>query len=78
MFCDLRGFTGFAERAEPEEVMACCAITTPRWSRSSRVSRARSTTMAGDGIMVFFNDPMPTPDPARRAIDMAVAMRGAS
>ena len=33
---------------------------------------------AGDGIMVFFNDPVPTPDPARRAIDMAVAMRDAA
>jgi class 3 adenylate cyclase len=32
----------------------------------------------GDGIMVFFNDPLPTPDPARRAIDMAMAMRAAA
>src|SRR5205085_4588177 len=44
VFCDVRGFTGFAERAEPEEVMAFLrATTTPRSGRSSRASRGRST-----------------------------------
>src|SRR5437868_4532590 len=46
--------------------------TADNWSPNTR---ARSTITAGDGIMVFFNDPVPTPDPAKRAIDMAVAMR---
>ncbi len=75
VFCDLRGFTGFAERAEPEEVMAllrdCHAAMGPI------VAQYEGTIdhYGGDGIMVFFNDPVPTPDPAKRAIDMAVAMR---
>jgi class 3 adenylate cyclase len=78
VFCDLRGFTGFAERAEPEEVMALLrdyhAVMGPI------VAQYEGTIdhYGGDGIMVFFNDPVPTPDPARRAIDMAVAMREAA
>ena len=75
VFCDVRGFTGFAERAEPEEVMAF-----PRDYHAALgpvVARFEGTLdhYSGDGIMVFFNDPLPTPEPAKRAIEMAVAMR---
>jgi class 3 adenylate cyclase len=78
VFCDLRGFTSFAERAEPEEVMAL--LHQYHAAMGPIVSRFEGTLdhYAGDGIMVFFNDPVPTPDPARRAIDMAVAMRAAA
>jgi class 3 adenylate cyclase len=78
VFCDLRGFTGFAERAEPEEVMAL--LRGYHAAMGPIVARFEGTIdhYGGDGIMVFFNDPMPTPDPARRAIDMAVAMRAAA
>jgi class 3 adenylate cyclase len=78
VFCDLRGFTGFAERAEPEEVMAL--LRDYHAAMGPIVARFEGTIdhYGGDGIMVFFNDPLPTPDPARRAIDMAVAMRGAA
>jgi GAF domain-containing protein len=78
VFCDLRGFTGFAERAEPEEVMAL--LRDYHAAMGPIVARFEGTLdhYAGDGIMVFFNDPLPTPDPARRAIDMAVAMRRAA
>src|SRR5207237_1892330 len=78
VFCDLRGFTGFAERAEPEEVMAL--LRDYHAAMGPIVAQYEGTLdhYAGDGIMVFFNDPVPTPDPARRAIDMAVAMREAA
>src|SRR5713226_3502450 len=78
VFCDLRGFTGFAERAEPEEVMAL--LRDYHAAMGPIVARFEGTLdhYAGDGIMVFFNDPLPTLDPARRAIDMAVAMRAAA
>jgi class 3 adenylate cyclase len=78
VFCDLRGFTGFAERAEPEEVMAL--LREYHAAMGPIVARFEGTIdhYGGDGIMVFFNDPVPTPDPARRAIDMAVAMRAAA
>jgi class 3 adenylate cyclase len=78
VFCDIRGFTAFAERAEPEEVMALLrdyhAVLGPI------VARFEGTLdhYGGDGVMVFFNDPLPCPDPARRAIEMAVAMRAAA
>jgi adenylate cyclase len=78
VFCDLRGFTGFAERAEPEEVMAM--LKEYHAAMGPIVAQFEGTIdhYGGDGIMVFFNDPLPTPDPPRRAIDMAVAMRAAA
>jgi adenylate cyclase len=78
VFCDLRGFTGFAERAEPEEVMAM--LKEYHAAMGPIVAHFEGTIdhYGGDGIMVFFNDPLPTPDPPRRAIDMAVAMRAAA
>jgi adenylate cyclase len=78
VFCDLRGFTGFAERAEPEEVMAL--LRDYHAAMGPIVAQFEGTIdhYGGDGIMVFFKDPLPTPDPARRAIDIAVAMREAA
>ena len=78
VFCDLRGFTGFAERAEPEEVMAL--LRDYHAAMGPIVPRFEGTLdhYSGDGIMVFFNDPLPTPEPAKRAIEMAIAMREAA
>jgi adenylate cyclase len=78
VFCDLRGFTAFAERAEPEELMAL--LRDYHAAMGPIVARFEGTLdhYAGDGIMVFFNDPLPTPEPAKRAIEMAVAMREAA
>jgi adenylate cyclase len=75
VFCDIRGFTAFAERAEPEEVMAL--LRDYHAALGPIVARFEGTLdhYGGDGIMVFFNDPLPTPEPAKRAIEMAVAMR---
>jgi adenylate cyclase len=75
VFCDLRGFTGFGERAEPEEVMALLREYQPAMGPIVAQYKGTIDHYGGDGIMVFFNDPVPTPDPAERAIDMAVAMR---
>jgi class 3 adenylate cyclase len=78
LFCDIRGFTAFAERAEPEEVMAL--LRDYHAALGPIVARFEGTLdhYSGDGVMVFFNDPLPTPEPAKRAIEMAVAMRDAA
>jgi len=75
LFCDLRGFTGFAESAEPEEVMT--VLREFHQMLGELISRFEATVgfFAGDGLMVFFNDPLPCSDPALRAVEMAVTMR---
>ncbi len=75
VFCDLRGFTAFAETAEPEEVMG--TLHEYHSAMGELVFRFEGTLerFAGDGMMVFFNDPVPLPDPAARAVQMAWAMR---
>src|SRR5262249_34596257 len=75
VFLDLRGFTAFAETAEPEEVMT---VLRDYHAEMGRVILAHEGTLehfAGDGMMVFFNDPVPVPNPAERAVRMALAMR---
>jgi class 3 adenylate cyclase len=75
VFCDLRGFTAFAERSEPEEVVK--VLNEYHAALGDLVFRFEGTLQAftGDGLLVFFNDPIPCPDPAQRAVQMAVAMR---
>jgi adenylate cyclase len=77
VFCDLRGFTSFAETGEPEEVRDL--LREYHEALGPIVTRSEGTLdhFAGDGIMVFFNDPLPCPDPAERAVKMAVEMREA-
>jgi len=77
VFCDLRGFTSFAETGEPEEVRDL--LREYHAALGPIVTRSEGTLdhFAGDGIMVFFNDPLPCPDPAARAVRMAVEMREA-
>jgi class 3 adenylate cyclase len=75
VFIDLRGFTGFAEISEPEEVMA---VLREYHAAVGQVILAHEGTVerfAGDGIMIFFNDPVVVPNPAERAVRMAVAVR---
>ena len=78
VFCDLRGYTAFTETAEPEEVLDF--LREYHGALGPLVSQFQGTLdqFSGDGIMVFFNDPMPTPNPAERAVKMAVAMREAA
>jgi adenylate cyclase len=78
VFCDLRGYTAFTETAEPEEVLAF--LREYHGALGPLVSQYEGTLdqFSGDGIMVFFNDPVPCPDPAERAVKMAMAMREAA
>jgi GAF domain-containing protein len=75
LFCDLRGFTGFSESSDPEDVMALlreyhAAIGEILIKYSGTLER-----FAGDGVMVVFNDPVPVPNPALQAVQMALDMR---
>ncbi len=75
VFCDLRGYTAFSESTEPEEVMR--VLREYHAALGELIFRFEGTLerFAGDGLMVFFNDPVPCPDPAARSVRMAVAMR---
>lgn len=77
LFCDLRGFTGFSESSDPEDVMSLlaeyhAAIGTIINKYSGTLER-----YAGDGVMVIFNDPVPVENPALQAVLMALEMRAA-
>jgi adenylate cyclase len=78
VFCDLRGYTAFTETAEPEDALNF--LREYHGTLGPLVSQFEGTLdhFAGDGIMVFFNDPVPCPDPAERAVKMAIAMREAA
>jgi adenylate cyclase len=75
VFCDLRGFTAFSETTEPEEVMG--VLREFHAAMGERIYRYEGTLerFTGDGMMIFFNDPLPCSDPAERAIHMAISMR---
>src|SRR5262249_27911947 len=75
VFLDLRGFTAFAETAEPEEVMAMLDEYHQAMGRLVLEHEGTLERFTGDGMMIFFNDPIPVVNPAERAIRMALAMR---
>jgi adenylate cyclase len=77
VFLDLRGFTTFAETSEPEEVMALLREYHAEMGRLVLEHEGTLERFTGDGMMVFFNDPVEIPNPAERAILMALAMRDA-
>ncbi len=75
LFADLRGFTAFAEQAEPEEVLG---VLRQYHSVVGELAVANGGTVehfAGDGLMVFFNDPTPVPDHQLAAVRTACEMR---
>jgi class 3 adenylate cyclase len=76
VFCDLRGFTAFAETVEPEDVML--VLGQFHEAVGDLVHRYEGTLerFTGDGVVVFFNDPIPVDDAPQRALRMAVAIRG--
>jgi adenylate cyclase len=76
VFLDLRGFTAFTETADPEEVMAVLGEYHAAVGRLVLEHEGTLERFSGDGIMVFFNDPVPVADPAPRAARMALAMQG--
>ena len=75
VFCDLRGFTAFAETAEPEEVMTVLREYHDGLAGLIHSFEGTLERFAGDGLMILFNDPLPCPDPCERAVKMAVQMR---
>jgi adenylate cyclase len=75
VFLDLRGFTAFAETAEPEEVMAVLREYHAAMGKQILAHEGTLERFTGDGMMIFFNDPVPVANPAERAIRMALAMR---
>lgn len=75
VFCDLRGFTSFAEAAEPEEVIS--VLREYHDTLGVLVDKFEGTVerFTGDGLLVLFNDPLPCDDPSGTAVRMAVEMR---
>ena len=77
VFCDLRGFTRFAAAVEPEELLD--ALREFHGVLGDLVTQHGATVgyFDGDGVMLFFNDPVPCPDPALKAAQLSVALRDA-
>jgi adenylate cyclase len=77
LFCDLRGFTGFSESSDPEDVMAL--LREYHAAIGGIINKYGGTLerYAGDGVMVVFNDPIPVDNPALQAVLMAIDMRAA-
>ena len=77
LFCDLRGFTGFTESADAEDVMAL--LRDYHAAIGEIIIRYNGTLerYAGDGVMVVFNDPVPVENPALQAVLMALELRNA-
>ncbi|OLC96818.1 MAG: adenylate/guanylate cyclase domain-containing response regulator [Candidatus Rokubacteria bacterium 13_1_40CM_3_69_38] len=75
VFLDLRGFTSFAETSEPEEVMGVLREYHAEMGRLILEHEGTLERFTGDGMMIFFNDPVSVPDAPARAVRMAVAMR---
>ncbi|MGZ5137950.1 MAG: response regulator [Burkholderiales bacterium] len=74
VFIDLRGYTSFTETADPEEVMGVLSEYHAAMGQLIMAYQGTLERFAGDAIMIFFNDPIPLPDPARQAIGMALDM----
>jgi adenylate cyclase len=74
-FCDLRGFTSFAEQADPEELFGVLAEYHRMMGDAITEHGGTLEHFAGDGVMIFFNDPIAQEDHVERAVRMAVAMR---
>ncbi|MGC2456319.1 MAG: GAF domain-containing protein, partial [Pseudolabrys sp.] len=77
LFCDLRGFTGFSESSDPEDVMALLGEYHASIGEIINKYGGTLERYAGDGVMVVFNDPIPVDNPALQAVLMAIDMRSA-
>ena len=75
VFLDLRGFTAFAETAEPEELMGVLREYHAEMGKLILDHEGTLERFTGDGMMIFFNDPVTVPDPSERATRMALEMR---
>jgi len=77
LFCDLRGFTGFSESSDPEDVIALLREYHAAIGEIINTYGGTLERYAGDGVMVVFNDPIPVDNPALQAVQMALEMRTA-
>jgi adenylate cyclase len=77
VFLDLRGFTAFTDRADPEQVLELLRAYHATLGRTVGEFSGTLEHFAGDGVMIFFNDPLPVDRPAERAVRMAVALQNA-
>ena len=77
LFCDLRGFTGFSESADAEDVMALLRDYHAAIGEIIIKYNGTLERYAGDGVMVVFNDPVPVENPALQAVLMALEVRDA-
>jgi class 3 adenylate cyclase len=77
LFCDLRGFTGFSESSDPEDVMALLREYHAAIGGIINTYGGTLERYAGDGVMVVFNDPIPVDNSALQAVLMAIDMRAA-
>lgn len=75
VFLDLRGFTAFSDSVEPEEVMELMRTYHAEMGRLIFAYEGTLERFTGDGIMVFFNDPIPSADHTKRAVCMALEMQ---
>ena len=75
VFLDLRGFTAFAETSEPEEIMGVLGEYHTAMGKLIMEHEGTLERFTGDGLMIFFNDPVVVPNPVERAVRMAVALR---
>ena len=75
VFVDLRGFTAFAETSEPEEVMGMLREYHEAMGQLILEHEGTLERFTGDGMMIFFNDPLPVPNPPEQAVRMALGMR---
>lgn len=75
VFLDLRGFTAFSDYAEPEEVIGFLRIYHTEMGKLIFQFEGTLEHFAGDGIMVFFNDPIPSDDHTEKAVNMAMEMQ---
>jgi class 3 adenylate cyclase len=77
LFCDLRGFTGFSESADPEDVMSLLRDYHAAIGEIVIKYGGTLERFAGDGVMIIFNDPVPIENPALQAVLLALDMRTA-
>ncbi|HYG54695.1 MAG TPA: response regulator [Burkholderiales bacterium] len=77
VFLDLRGFTAFTDRADPEEVLELLQAYHATLGHTVEEYGGTLEHFAGDGVMIFFNDPLPVDRPAERAVRMALALQNA-
>jgi len=77
VFLDLRGFTAFTDRADPDEVVELLRAYHATLGRTVDEYGGTLEHFAGDGVMIFFSDPLPVDQPAERAVRMAIALQKA-